>query len=187
MSTAYTTGRLLVASPDIRDGVFDRAVVLMLHHDADGAQGVVLTSPLDADVDDLLEGGWGAYSSQPGSVFHGGPVGLDTALGLVSLPESVPVGGALRRIFASTAVVDLDADPDLALSGATGLRVFVGYAGWSAGQLDGEIARGGWFVVDADPLDAFSSDPQGLWPAVLRRQRGRLSWLATYPSDPTLN
>lgn len=187
MSTDDVTGRLLIASPDLRDGIFDRTVVLVLHHDDDGAQGVVLNQPFEAALDDVLVRGWSDFATAPAQLFQGGPVSTDTALGLVLLPESVPAGPALRRIFASTAVVDLDAEPVQALEHARGLRVFVGYSGWSAGQLEGEIAVGGWFVVDADPLDAFSTDPQNLWAAALRRQSGQLSWLATYPADPTLN
>ena len=56
MSTTHTTGQLLVATPQIEEGVFRRSVVLVLHHDEDGAQGIVLNRPIDADVDAVLPG-----------------------------------------------------------------------------------------------------------------------------------
>ena len=67
------------------------------------------------------------------------------------------------------------------------LRVYAGYAGWSAGQLRAEIDEGAWYVLPAEPGDAFSGEPERLWPAVLRRQGGELAYVATYPDDPSLN
>jgi putative transcriptional regulator len=66
-------------------------------------------------------------------------------------------------------------------------RLFAGHAGWSAGQLEGEIEAGGWFVVDAEPGDVFTSRPAELWRAVLARQRGRLAWFANCPPEPSVN
>ena len=65
--------------------------------------------------------------------------------------------------------------------------MYAGYAGWSAGQLSAEIEEGAWYVVPAEPADAFSAEPARLWPAVLRRQGGELAYVATYPDDPSLN
>jgi putative transcriptional regulator len=67
------------------------------------------------------------------------------------------------------------------------LRIFAGYAGWGAGQLDAELAQGAWYVVDSIPYDAFTLQPEGLWRAVLRRQRSELAFVATAPHDPTMN
>jgi multiple sugar transport system substrate-binding protein len=68
-----------------------------------------------------------------------------------------------------------------------GFRVFAGYAGWSAGQLAGEIEDGAWYVLDAVAADVFTTDPEGLWSRVLRRQGGDLAMLSTFPDDPTMN
>jgi putative transcriptional regulator len=79
--------------------------------------------------------------------------------------------------------VDLDGSPDAHRS----VRVFVGYSGWGPGQLDGELARDDWLVVDAEPGDVATATPETLWRDVLRRQRSRLSLLAHAPDDATLN
>ena len=68
-----------------------------------------------------------------------------------------------------------------------GLRIFAGYSGWESGQLEGEILRGDWYVVDAEGRDAFTADPEGLWREVLRRQRDSLAYVANFPDDPTMN
>ena len=67
------------------------------------------------------------------------------------------------------------------------VRLFAGYAGWSAGQLEAEVEEGAWWVLDALPADAFSTSPDGLWAAVLRRQGAPIAFAANYPADPTLN
>ena len=60
-------------------------------------------------------------------------------------------------------------------------------AGMTARQLEGEIEQGAWFVVDADPKDPFTGDPEGLWRSVLARQRPELARFALVPDDPTVN
>ncbi|MEO6791122.1 MAG: YqgE/AlgH family protein [Ornithinibacter sp.] len=186
MSGTHTTGRLLVATPQIEEGVFARAVVLVLHHDEDGAQGVVLNRPIEADVDDVLPG-WEEHASTPAKVFQGGPVELDSALGLVAVPGDSPEPTGVRRLFGSVALVDLDTPPMLVVPDLTGLRIFAGYAGWSPGQLEAEIRTGSWFVLETERGDVFTGEPDGLWREVLRRQQGPLRWVAWYPADPTLN
>lgn len=180
-----TTGRLLVATPSLRDQSFRRSVVLVLEHTAEGALGVVLDQPLPMDATSVLPQ-WQPHLSVPGRLFRGGPVAGDTALALADLAaDELPPG--LRALDGRLGVVDLDAPPPVVVDAIRGLRVFVGYAGWSAGQLDDEIAAGGWFVVDREPGDAFTAEPASLWRRVLRRQPGDLALLSTAPDDVTLN
>ncbi len=67
------------------------------------------------------------------------------------------------------------------------IRVFRGYAGWGPGQLESEIEASAWLVLDAEPGDVFSGLPDQLWRTVLRRQGGRLAWLANAPDDLSAN
>lgn len=181
-----TTGRLLVSTPQLDDGVFHRSVILVLQHDDNGAQGVVLNKPLGAEVDAVLPG-WGEHIAAPQTLFQGGPVQVDSALGLVTLVggDGLPPGS--QRLFGSVAIIDLDTPPLLVMPEVGGLRIFAGYAGWSGGQLEDELRRGSWFVVDSVVGDLLTADPEGLWGQVLRRQRGELAFVALYPPDPELN
>ena len=90
-------------------------------------------------------------------------------------------------LFGHLGTVDLGRDPIHLPVDVQNLRVFAGYAGWSEGQLDGELDAGGWFVVDAAPDDVFTSEPDRLWVSVLRRQGGRLAMFASAPPHPSLN
>ncbi|MBJ3811429.1 MULTISPECIES: YqgE/AlgH family protein [Streptomyces] len=179
------TGRLLVATPALSDPNFDRAVVLLLDHDEEGSLGVVLNRPTPVDVADILDG-WGDLAGAPGVVFQGGPVSLDSALGVAVIPgEEGPLGW--RRVHGAIGLVDLEAPPELLASALGSLRIFAGYAGWGPGQLEDELVEGAWYVVESEPGDVSSPDPERLWRAVLRRQRSELAMVATYPDDPSLN
>lgn len=185
MTEASLTGRLLVATPALTDPNFDRAVVLVLDHDEEGAHGVVLNRPTPVDVHDVLDG-WSKAVAEPAVVFQGGPVSMDSALAIASVPGGgEPVGW--RRVFGALGLVDLDTPPELVAAEFGAMRVFAGYSGWGPGQLEGELTDGAWYVVDSEPGDPFGPEPERLWRAVLRRQRGELAMVATYPEDPTLN
>jgi putative transcriptional regulator len=200
---------LLVATPELTDPSFARTVVLILDHGRDAAFGIVLNRPTDRVVGDAVAP-WAEVASAPGVVFVGGPVGVDQVVG-IGLGVDQPAAPGWAPLFddlvfddlgpdetgpgeprpgvprhAGLGSVDLDAGP-----GAVSLqhlRVFVGYAGWGVGQLEGEIKEGSWFVVDADVTsDVFGSRPERLWPDVLRRQPGRTAWFANCPEDRSTN
>lgn len=179
------TGRLLVATPALADPNFDRAVVLLLDHDEQGSLGVVLNRPTPVDVRDILLP-WAPLAGDPGVVFQGGPVALDSALGVAVIPgEEGPLGW--RRVHGAIGLVDLETPPELLAAALGGLRIFAGYSGWGPGQLEAELGDGAWYVVDSEPGDVSFPDPERLWRAVLRRQRSELAMVATYLDDPSLN
>ena len=186
VSIEYATSKLLVATPQTGGEVFRRSVVLVLHHDEDGAQGVVLNRPLAAPVSSVLPP-WQDYVTDPPRVFQGGPVALDSALGLVTVPGDYHEPMGVRLLFGGIGLVDLDIPPLVVVPEVAGLRIFAGYAGWSSGQLEQEIRDGGWYVVESEARDAFTSEPESLWFTVLRRQRGHLAFVASLPDDPTMN
>ncbi|MCX2970858.1 YqgE/AlgH family protein [Streptomyces sp. TRM70308] len=179
------TGRLLVATPALTDPNFERAVVLLLDHDDEGSIGVVLNRPTPVGVGDILQP-WAALAGAPGVVFQGGPVSLDAALGVALIPgANGPLGW--RRVHGAIGLVDLDAPPEVLAAELGFLRIFAGYAGWGPGQLEDEVEEGAWYVVDSEPGDVSAPRPERLWRSVLRRQRGDLALVATYPDDASLN
>src|SRR4051794_7774335 len=181
-------GMLLVAMPALSDPTFAGTVVYVLDHSDNGTLGVVLGRPSQVEIRDVLPG-WCELAVEPG-VFHvGGPCETDTALCLAVSPAVDPVeGSGLRRVAGDVYLVDLDGDPSSLSGDVTGLRVFAGYAGWSPGQLAGEIVEGAWAVVPGLPGDVLSAaaGPR-LWRAVMGRQSGRLGVLSTATADPSAN
>jgi putative transcriptional regulator len=187
-------GRLLVATPDLGDPNFERAVVLMLEHTEEGGVGIILNRPSDTPLGEAGAewDGWDELAADPAVVYVGGPVS-PTAVICLARPRkpsnterasaAIDGAGGFQPVLGDVGVADLTREPD----NVDAVRLFAGYSGWGAGQLEGEVAAGAWFVIDADPGDALTDDPGTLWRDVLRRQQGRLALFAACPADPTLN
>ena len=181
MSVSFA-GRLIVASPLLVDPNFDLTVLLLLEHGPDGALGVILNRPSPLPVSDALPD-WAEAAAGPPVVFAGGPVERDALIAL-GRPGAGNDGGLVLGLHS----VDLDAQPALVRAGGVdATRIFAGYAGWSAGQLDRELADEAWWLVDAEVGDVFTDAPDQLWSRVLRRAGGRLALYAHYPDDLSAN
>ncbi|MCZ2109718.1 MAG: YqgE/AlgH family protein [Dehalococcoidia bacterium] len=185
MADSYA-GKLLVATPSLVDPNFARSVVFMCAHDEAGSLGVILNRPaLELEIREHLPD-WGAHASRPPVLFNGGPVERTRALGLARYQQ-----GTLRALESDLphgiSLVDLTESAEETAVTIDALRVFVGYSGWGAGQLEREIGEEAWFVVEADADDPFTPEPDRLWHRVLRRQRGRLAMFAYFPPDPAMN
>ena len=183
VSLTHTTGQLLVATPQIEEGVFRRSVVLVLHHDDDGAQGLVLNRPIDADVDAVLPG-WEEHATRPATSSRAARCSSTRRSAWWPCRGDSPEPTGVRRLFGAVALVDLDTPPTLVVPEVAGLRIFAGYAGWSTGQLEDELRPGPGSSSDSESGDVFTAEPDDLWRRVLRRQPEPLRWVAWFPSDP---
>lgn len=184
---APTKGRLLVATPPLDDPNFDRTVVYMLEHHDEGALGVVINRPSGEELGEPLDR-WNDLQTAPGSVFVGGPVETDALIALaLSKRPLTEATEELSPVAGRVASADLTVDPAFVAAQVSAVRVFRGYAGWGPGQLEGEIEAGAWLVLDAEPDDVFATEPEHLWRSVLRRQGGRIAWLAGAPDDLSAN
>lgn len=174
-------GKLLVSSPSLVDPNFRKTVVLIAHHDEEGAMGLVLSRPSDLPaVDavpslDLLPG-----ASDP--VFVGGPVQPNAFMVLAEFDD---VAEAAAPIMGRLGFMPAGAEPDEL--GIRRLRLFAGYSGWGIGQLEAELAESSWIVVDAETDDAFADDPDELWRSVIHRKGGSFELMENMPFDPGLN
>ena len=177
MTETSLKGSLLVAAPTLLDPNFRRTVVLVAEHGDDGAMGVVLNRPSETPVAQAVPE-LTALAGDEEPVFVGGPVAIDSLLALAEVEEPED---ASELVMGAIGFVQ---DPEVTVLRG---RVFVGYAGWSAGQIEAELDEEAWIVVPAQPDDVFSDEPDELWSCVLRRQGGPLALLATMPPDPSLN
>jgi putative transcriptional regulator len=175
-------GQLLVASPQLGDPNFARTVVLITEHTDDGAMGIVLNRPSTATVFDAapeLEG-----IVDPGEdVYVGGPVQPSSVIVLAEWQtpdDGVPVFGRVGFVAAGS-------DPDELATSVRRARLFAGFAGWSSGQLEGEVERDDWILEPAVPEDVFAPEPGELWSDVLERKGGQYALVARMPVDPSLN
>ncbi len=176
-------GQLLLASPSLLDPNFARTVVLVGVHSDDGAMGVVLNRPSEVTIGDaapLLGDAVGELEP----VFVGGPVQSTSIVFLAEFLDPEPAGLlVLGRIGFPAPDAGIE---DLVRSTAR-RRVFAGYAGWGAGQLEAEFAGGDWIAHAAEPQDIFSDAPEDLWSTVLTRKGGSYALIARMPLDPSVN
>ena len=180
-------GTLLISQPFLGDPNFERSVVLLCRHSPDeGAFGLVLTRPTPLLLGDVLA--LPPAAARPVArlpLFAGGPVQPDTLHfvhqqaelpGASPLGQGVYWGGDFAQFLTS---LDAEAGPTL--------RLFVGYSGWSAGQLEEEIGRGSWIRQPASAGKVFTLESDAFWRTILREKGGRYRALANYPLDPRLN
>jgi len=179
-------GSLLVASVLLADGVFARTVVLVLDCDEDGALGVVLNEISETALDAVLPD-WVQTVSEPRLLFHGGPVSPNGAICLASVASAGEEPPGWRPLFDTVGLLHLDTPIEIVSGAYRDLRIFAGYAGWAAGQLQAEIAQGMWHVVAAEYADVFGTESLPMWRRVLRRQPSEVAFFATWVVDPERN
>lgn len=166
------TGSLLVAHPSLHDPNFRRTIVFLSEHSVSGgAVGFVLNKPVDVFQQ---EGGAGI------PVYYGGPVQPDAML-LASIQWRENPSLVAFRAFAS---VDGDSDRE---GWESGMRIFVGYSGWTAGQLEREIAGNSWIVIPPTGSLIAMQNPETAWIEIMRNSGPFLRLLAEAPDDPSLN
>jgi len=175
-------GHLLIAGPALVDPNFWRTVVLVGEHNEEGALGVVLNRSSETPVGEALPE-LAELAEGMGPVHVGGPVQPSA---VVVLADFADVENADSLVLESVGFLPAEVDPN-ALGDLRRARVYVGYAGWGPGQLDGELEEGSWIVEPARPEDVFTDDPEGLWSNVLRRKGGPFAVLAAMPPDPSRN
>jgi putative transcriptional regulator len=177
-------GALLVAAPALADPNFQRTVVLVTEHTDEGAMGLVLNRPTDTTVAEAAPE-LAAVAGPAERLHHGGPVQPHA---VVVLAEFTDPDAAAHLVLDDIGFVRADADLEETGSWTRRGRVYAGYAGWSAGQLESELEDEGWIVVEHPlPDELFSAGSEGLWHDVLERQGGHLALIARMPLDPSLN
>ncbi|HML07889.1 MAG TPA: YqgE/AlgH family protein [Xanthobacteraceae bacterium] len=167
-------GQLLIASPELRQGIFDHAVVLLAQHSRNGAFGVVINRPLDSRP---IAGLLAAFGADAGGitdsvrVFLGGPV--DPAVGLVlhsaeyHRAETLDIDGRVALTGAPEVLRDIGLG-----KGPQKSLVTFGYAGWAPSQLENELARGVWVTVPEDLALVFDDERSKVWADALARHKG---------------
>lgn len=172
------TGKFLVASPDISDDAFARTVILLVRYDPRGTAGLILNRVSPIPVAQALKGLSNAPAST-GSVFFGGPVGQTAVLALLR-SRSTP-SGARRILEGCQLISDADLLNKQLGAGATSdnLRVYLGYTGWAAGQLEREIEAGEWLIFPGETRLVFDPHPETLWSRLIGRLEQQLANLST--------
>ncbi len=165
-------GQLLIAAPAMGDPRFAQTVVLMVRHDRNGAFGLVINRAVgELALSAILKalGEPAAGGSERVRAFYGGPVQPELAFVLHSAEyraaETVAVGSGIAMTVSRQILSDLAAG-----KGPKKSLIAFGYAGWSAGQLEGEMARDAWHTAPADPALVFDEARERVWERAMERR-----------------
>ncbi len=182
--TQFWQGHLLLDGGKLHGSIFHRSVVLICQHDEAGALGLILNRPAGNKVGDAVVANLPqAVKDKP--LYIGGPV-QPGVLSFLHSDTFVPHANVMPQLNLGHSI---EALMDLGESYSTTqkLRLFAGYAGWSPGQLEQEMARHDWLTHPATVDLVFGSDPAQLWKQILRQKGPTLSWLADSPENPAWN
>ena len=183
-SDKFLKGQLLLDSGQLRGSFFQRTVVLICQHDAEGAFGLVLNRAAGTNAGDMIV----ADLPEPlkaAPLFLGGPV-QPSALSFLLSDTFIPDANVMPNLSLGHS---LDALIELSESFSPTQRVkmFAGYAGWSPGQLEDELKRKAWLTHPASLDLVFDTTPERLWQTVLREKGWKYRLLAQMPEDLSLN
>ena len=177
-------GTILIADPFLKDPNFLRTVIFLCEHKDEGSFGFVINRKLQYVIGDLINDLTGCDFP----VFYGGPVQQNTIHFLHRYPEEIPGGiEVMKGIYWGG---DFDCVVDLINSGkldAARIRFYIGYSGWSAGQLDSEMKEKTWLTVEAAKHLIFHEDAEQIWKDSLKHLGGEFEMMINFPIDPQLN
>jgi len=177
-------GSLLISEPFLQDDNFDRTVILLCSHGSEGSFGLVLNRKANLKLSDVLDFDHRHFDLQLGI---GGPMEYNTLHYLhqmadledsIHLTENVYWGGDFETLKSrlETGVVSEES-----------IRFFLGYSGWSPGQLEEELRKNVWFVNQTAANKLFNLNADSLWRSVLKEMGGKYRMYSNYPTDPSLN
>lgn len=177
-------GQLLLDGGKLQGSFFHRTVLLVCQHDPNGAFGLVLNKSSDRPASELIHEDL-PDSIRDNAVFLGGPVQA-SALTFLHSREGVPDTNVIAGVQMGHSLEEM-IEIGQAAANARTLRIFAGYSGWSALQLDDEMKRGAWLTHPASTELIFETDPGQLWKKVLRTKGWRYTLLADSPEDASVN
>lgn len=162
---------LLVASPLLLDPNFLHSVVLLVEHDENGGMGVILNRPLPVTLAQICQESRLAFKGdEEATAWRGGPV--DPQRGIILVRGGLPEKDDTVLDFTDFISYRKDLLENLLVEPRSSFRLFLGYAGWGAGQLDNEIKEGAWVRIPLNPEWLMTEEPQDLWPRAIQSING---------------
>lgn len=178
------SGVLIIADPFLKDPNFLRTVVFLCEHNAEGSFGYVLNRQYQNTLDQFLPG----LDDHKLPVYYGGPVQQDSIHFLHQYPNEIPGGQeVMKGIYWGG---NFDALVDVIKSSSFNpdkVRLFIGYSGWEAGQLEEELTEKTWLTVKANNKIIFQKNYDTIWKDAIKLLGGDYEMMANFPTDPQLN
>ena len=177
-------GKILISEPFLPDSFFNRSIVYLTEHSSKGSVGYILNKKLDIKLSDAVTG----FEGWEESLNMGGPVSPDTLHYLHNLGHIVP--GSIKVESNIYWGGDIDSIRNLIKTGTVEsgqIRFFLGYSGWSAGQLERELKENSWVTAKVSPEAIMQSRGSDSWKLVLRSLKKKYRIWADFPDSPDMN
>jgi putative transcriptional regulator len=177
-------GKVLLSEPFLEDNFFKRSVVYLCSHNKDGSFGFIINNVLTVCLHELVDG----IESCDFSICFGGPVNSSNLYFIHSMGHKIPNSYEISEgIFTG-------GDFELIKEGINNgtitnrdIRFFLGYSGWSEGQLDEELKLNSWIVGEMNTEEVITTDRKSLWKEILDKMGGKYKVISNFPEDPNLN
>ena len=177
-------GKLLISEPFTLDYYFKRSVVLLVEHNDEGSFGVIMNKPLEADFNEIVKD----FPDFNASLYLGGPVKTESLFFIhtlgdkienaLEIQEGLYWGGDLEQVKELITLKILQPHQ---------IRFYVGYSGWHARQLDGELKRNSWVVARSTTQSLLQTKPAELWGSALMTLGNDYQLWLNFPVDPAAN
>lgn len=177
-------GRILLSEPFMGDYYFGRAVVLLAEHNEEGSFGVILNKPVTANFNEVLKD----FPEFDAPMYLGGPVETDSLFyihtlgdqleGSTEIVKGLYWGGEIEMLKELIMIKRIQPDD---------IRFFIGYSGWAADQLKGELKKNSWVITRASRQHLFAMDPMSMWDKLISKMGTQYKYWTKFPIDPTAN
>jgi putative transcriptional regulator len=177
-------GKILISEPFLPDTFFNRSIVYLTDHTSEGSVGFILNKKLDLTVSAAIEG----FEGWEENLNMGGPVAPDTLHYLHNMGELIPKSVLIDGNISWGG--DLDIIRELIKKGRikqSQIRFFLGYSGWSAGQLERELKEDSWVIAKVKPDIIMNNRAEDTWKRILRGFKNKYRMWADFPDSPEMN
>ncbi len=176
-------GRVLIAEPFLDDYYFNKSIIILTEHNEDGSMGFVLNNPVSLKLNELLKG----FPAFDANISVGGPVATDTIQFIHSAKVKLSNSIEIRpNLYWGGDFTELKSLVDSGQVNKEDIIFFVGYSGWSPGQLDAELKENSWLVTDL-PSELILKYDKNAWHRTLKEMGEKYKAWVNFPEDPNLN
>ena len=176
-------GKFLISAPHLTD-VFKRTVIYIVEHNENGTVGFIINKPLRYKINEVID----EFPEFETRAFLGGPVQTELINFIHKTPEILEGGYEIENgIYWGGNFETMKLLIESNKLNPDDFRFFVGYSGWSSGQLEDELKVNSWYVVNASEKYIFYEEPEKMWQNLLRELGGEYAVISTFPEDPMVN